>query len=130
MSFPVVYSGTPRLIRNCLMSFGSDGTHFTVGRGKDDRPWTKKEAHLSAGICSLLPAVLAKLKAGPRGIQGPRRLLRADFPEEMPRTFAVMVVSQGAGGGGHSWGESREDKLVQETAGQGFQRSCYHYLLL
>lgn len=103
----------------CLMSFGSDGTHFMVGRGKDDRPWTKKGAHLSVGVCSLLPAVLAKLKAGPRGVQGPMRLLRADFPEEMPWTFAVTVVSQGAGGGGHSWGESREDKLVQETAGQG-----------
>lgn len=100
------------------MSFGSDGTHFMMGRGKDDRPWTKKEAYLSVGVCGLLPGVLAKLKAGPRGIQGPVRLLRADLPEEMPRTFAVTVVSQGAGGGGHSWGESREDKLVQETAGQ------------
>lgn len=107
------------------MSFGSDGMHFVVGQDKDDRPWTKKEAQLSVGICRLLSPVLARLKPGPRGIQGPMHLLRAGFPEEMSWTFNVTVVSHGAGGRGHSWGESREDKLIWETAGQGFQRSCY-----
>lgn len=81
------------------MSFGRDGMHFVAGRGKDDRPWTKKEAHLSAGVGSLLSPVLARLKPGPRGIQGPMRLLRAGFPEETPWTSAVTVVGQGAGGG-------------------------------
>ena len=94
------------------MSFGRDGTHFVVGGGKDDRPWTEKEAHPSAGVCSLLSPALARLKPGSRGIQGPMQLLRAGFPEEMPWTSAVMVLSQGAGGGGQSWGENREDKLT------------------
>lgn len=114
----------------CLMSFGSDGTHFMVGRGKDDRPWTKRGAHLSVGVCSLLPAVPLKLKAGPRGVQGPWAFWEQTSQKKCPGPLLLQWWVRGAGGGGHSWGESREDKLVPGNSRPRFQRSCYWYLLL
>lgn len=83
----LLFTLNPRLIRNpawCLC--GSDGTHFMVEVGQRWQALDQKRqgAHLSVGACSLLPAVLAELKAGPRGVQGPMRFWKQTSQKKCP----------------------------------------------
>ena len=111
------------------MSFGSDGTHFVVGRGKDDRPWTERKltCQLASAVCCLLHS--PSLRQGLGEFRRLPCLLRADFTECPGPLLLWQWVREHEVGKQLGW-KQREDKSVQETAGQSFQKSCYHCLLL
>lgn len=77
--------------------------------------------------CCLLHS--PSLRQGLGEFRGLPCLLRADFTECPGPLLLWQWVREHEVGKQLGWNQ-REDKLVQETAGQSFQRSCYRCLLL